>query len=178
MAEGDWTRHFEALAPIRQLGSFHLYAGRWQGRACVVAAAASSVDPETAADRIAAAVAANAGIDHPAVPPIITHGREADTPFLAYGTAARHDLGHLLALAGRPGPHPGELAAYVLLMVSVLAAVPADRDVHRLGVANVLVDDDGGVAVLGLGCDLLAHQGPALPAVSLAPGAARRALVR
>ncbi len=176
--EGEWSDGFEAVTSIRRLGSFHLYATHRMGRPCLVAVSAPNVDPERAAARAARAIAAHTQVRHPAIPRVVAAGRANDAVYVAFDCPARHDVSQVL-LTGTPSqPTSGEVAGLLDWLLGIVEVFPPTWALHRVGISNLLLDDDGQPWVVGLGSDLLSLQGPALPTVSVPEGSPRRALVR
>ncbi|MEZ4432171.1 MAG: serine/threonine-protein kinase [bacterium] len=163
-----WLGHFEQPAPIRRMGVFFLYRARRDGAPRVVAVSRPELDPARARAMVAAAVRVHAALAHPAVPPVAEQGQLDDLCFVSFACDAVVDLEGVLESLGDPLPArlPVEATAELLhATVDVLQALHARTDAApagRLSAAHVLFSPAGEIRFIGLGCDLMGHQGPAM----------------
>ena len=167
-ADERWLGRFERPAPIRRMGVFFLYRALCAGEPRVVAVSRPELDPARARAMVAATVRVHETLRHAQVPAVAEHGQVDDLCFVAFACDAVVDLEGVLESLGDPLPArlPIEATAELLhAAVDVLTALHAQTDaapIGRLSAAHVLFSAKGEVAFIGLGCDLMDHQGPAM----------------
>lgn len=161
-----WLGRFERPVPIRRMGRFFVYRALRDGAPRVVAVSRPELDPADAARLVEQAVEMHAGVEHPAVPRISDSGVEGDVAWLAFACDGLCDLDGLLSQLGDPLPEALPIAATAEILATVADALAAlhatGRLAGRLSPAQILLSPTGRLWLIGLGCDFIAHQGPAL----------------
>ena len=159
-----WLERFTDPRPVRRLGAFYLYSAQHRGVPCVVAVSRPDVDPEWAAQVVAQVAQVHALVNHPAVPRVVAHGGVGDTHYVAFHCDAAEDLAHLLEHTGDarlPAAVGQGLLDTALEVFEEMAR--AGLPAGRLSAAHILVGADGRPWLVGVGTDLRADQGVALP---------------
>lgn len=163
-----WLGRFERPVPIRRMGVFFLYRAWRDGAPRVVAVSRPELDPVRARAMIDEVVDVHQRCRHPAVPAVAEQGRVDDLCFVGFACDAVVDLEGVLESLGDPLPErlPVDAVAELLsTTVEVIAALHADTDaapIGRLSAAHILFSDAGRLWLIGLGCELMSHQGPAM----------------
>lgn len=167
--QGDptrWLGRFDRPAPIRRMGRFFLYRAALDGNPRVVAISRPELDPAQAREMVDEAIAVHGAVDHPAVPRVAEHGQVGDLVYVSFACDALCDLECVLENLGEPLPDRLPVAATAELLstaADVLAVLDGQgRVAGRLTAAQILISASGRLWFIGLGCDFMAHQGPAM----------------
>lgn len=165
-AETLWLGRFRRPIPIRRTGRFFLYRAREDGAARVVAVSRPEFDPADAAALVDEAIDLHGLLDHPAVPAVTGHGAEGDAAWVAFDCDGLCDLEGLLSNLGDPLPEclPVPAAGAILRAAAGVLAelVEVGRVAGRLSTAQIVISPDGQPFFIGVGCEFMAHQGPAV----------------